>query len=307
MTHHDLLPFPAGERPAASAPAERFRAAFLREASLRGFLPMHADPSRAGGDPLLGALEAVEETGAVRNRSECDFASFAPSAPGGPVAVAVRIRAASEWELLELARLGAAVCARLGAGAARLTAPSGHALHGAARELPASFREALALGEAPVSAEPFRAAVAGVLADGAVVFEAGSLGHLLERPGSKGAAALGLRMRMPAPAPEPPPAPRALVAYFDEAVLPEAFALAEELRAAGVPVLFVAGAKNVAKQLREADRLGATLVVLLGGHEWGRGAVALRDRLAETEREVPLGAVAGELLRAVSASTMDVG
>lgn len=77
-----------------------------------------------------------------------------------------------------------------------------------------------------------------------------------------------------------------VAAAFDSGVAWETFAMACELRAAGLRAYFHHGAKNLRRSFKEADRIGAATIVVLGGHEWERGDVVLRD--AATREEVPV-------------------
>lgn len=71
--------------------------------------------------------------------------------------------------------------------------------------------------------------------------------------------------------------PEVVVTCMDRKRLPEYVAIARELRAAGLSVdLFSGGGGSFAKQLRQADRLGAPVVVIAGGDELKKGVVTLK-------------------------------
>lgn len=83
--------------------------------------------------------------------------------------------------------------------------------------------------------------------------------------------------------------PPVVVAYADAGVFEESMRIALELRAVGIPARIVYRAKNFAAQFREADRLGAAYVVLVGGSEWDSGQVSIRDFATREERAVARG------------------
>ncbi|WP_298919082.1 histidine--tRNA ligase [uncultured Algimonas sp.] len=76
--------------------------------------------------------------------------------------------------------------------------------------------------------------------------------------------------------------PPVLVTVFDRGLLPHYFALASELRAAGIRAEVFTGSGNVTKQLKYADRRGVKLAVLVGSDEHEAGEVTIKD--------LPLGA-----------------
>lgn len=95
-----------------------------------------------------------------------------------------------------------------------------------------------------------------------------------------------------------PPNPAVLVAYLDDGVKYDAFALAEELRRAGVFTEFVYEAKNVKKQFKAAADFNVRYVVLVGGDEWARGEVRIKNFATGEQQDVPrTEAVAGILRR----------
>jgi histidyl-tRNA synthetase len=76
--------------------------------------------------------------------------------------------------------------------------------------------------------------------------------------------------------------PPVLITVFDRGLLPHYFALAAELRSAGIRAEVFTGSGNVTKQLKYADRRGVRLAVLIGSDEAEAGQVTVKD--------LPLGA-----------------
>ena len=68
-----------------------------------------------------------------------------------------------------------------------------------------------------------------------------------------------------------------LVALMDNAMLADALALSQQLRAAGINVETQLEPRKLAKQLQYADRAGIRLVVIRGEDEAARGVVAVKD------------------------------
>ena len=64
-----------------------------------------------------------------------------------------------------------------------------------------------------------------------------------------------------------------------------AFALAETLRAAGIPADLPTGG-TIGKRLKKADRVGIRYAVIIGGDELAGGTVQLRDLGAGVQEEV---------------------
>jgi histidyl-tRNA synthetase len=58
------------------------------------------------------------------------------------------------------------------------------------------------------------------------------------------------------------------------------------LRSAGRRTDFASAAGNLGKQMKRADQLGASRVVLVGGDEWTRGNLKIKDMKNRTESEV---------------------
>ncbi len=99
------------------------------------------------------------------------------------------------------------------------------------------------------------------------------------------------------------PAPRALIAYLDNGVKYDALKMAEELRSQGHAIEFVYRAKNLGKQLSHANKLGANFAVIVGGVEWERGEVSLKNLITRDERAVKIEDVSKILATAAGANS----
>jgi histidyl-tRNA synthetase len=91
------------------------------------------------------------------------------------------------------------------------------------------------------------------------------------------------------------PAPAAsvddLVLPMDEALRPAACGVAARLRAAGRSVDVVLEAKKMKWAFKAAERLGARRLVLVGGDEWARGAVSVKDLATFEQTEMSVEAL----------------
>jgi histidyl-tRNA synthetase len=85
------------------------------------------------------------------------------------------------------------------------------------------------------------------------------------------------------------------VAAVTEDDLPEALAVAHELRDAGLACEFALGGQTLGKQLKLADARGAGRAVVVGPEERARGEVLLKDLRANTQRAVARGELAAAL------------
>ena len=74
-----------------------------------------------------------------------------------------------------------------------------------------------------------------------------------------------------------------------------AVATAMDLRAKGLRVTVSDEARSLKSQLREADRLGAARVVILGPDEVSKRVATVRELDSGAQREVPLDALVKEL------------
>src|SRR3546814_21379 len=88
----------------------------------------------------------------------------------------------------------------------------------------------------------------------------------------------------------------ALVSLLDDAGLDHALALSQQLRAAGLNVETQLEPRKLAKQLQYADRAGIRFVVIRGGDDAARGAVAVKDLRRGEQFEVTEADLAQRLL-----------
>lgn len=102
------------------------------------------------------------------------------------------------------------------------------------------------------------------------------------------------KVALPAPA-----QPAVLVAYLDDGVKYDAFALTEELRRAGIFTEFVYEAKNVKKQFKAASDFNVRFVVLVGGDEWSRGEVRIKNFATGEQQDVPRSEALAQVLARV--------
>ncbi len=91
-----------------------------------------------------------------------------------------------------------------------------------------------------------------------------------------------------------------LVALMDDAMLADALALSQALRAAGLKVETQLEPRKLAKQLQYADRAGIRFAVIRGSDEAARGVVAVRDLQRGEQFEVDAAALAGRLREALA-------
>ena len=68
-----------------------------------------------------------------------------------------------------------------------------------------------------------------------------------------------------------------MVTVFDEDSIFESFKLSSELRRAGLSIYSYPAPEKLAKQLRHADRIGASVALILGPEEIANGSVAVKD------------------------------
>lgn len=69
------------------------------------------------------------------------------------------------------------------------------------------------------------------------------------------------------------------------------FGIAHELRRAGIRTEADYQGRSLKSQFKQADKLGATLMVVVGGDELAQGAVKLRDMVSHEERLVPVDGI----------------
>lgn len=82
------------------------------------------------------------------------------------------------------------------------------------------------------------------------------------------------------------------IACVEEGLRGVAFATAQELRDEGVAAEIDHQARSLKSQFKQADRLGARFVVVVGPDEIAEGAVTIRDMATKTETRTPLGELA---------------
>jgi len=94
----------------------------------------------------------------------------------------------------------------------------------------------------------------------------------------------------------PRPAPDAYLLHQGEGTLEAAFALGEQLRAAGFSVVLHAGGGGLKSQMKKADASGAVLALIVGEDEIKAGAVSVKPlRDARAQQSVPRGELAVRL------------
>lgn len=91
------------------------------------------------------------------------------------------------------------------------------------------------------------------------------------------------------------PVAEVYVAHVDDALAGAVFTLVQELRDGGIAVETDNQARSLKSQFKQADRLGARAVVIVGPDELAVGEVTLRDMTTKDESRVPLGEIAGRL------------
>ncbi len=85
--------------------------------------------------------------------------------------------------------------------------------------------------------------------------------------------------------------------------LSRALALADQLRGGGLTVIVDVMGRGLRAQMKQADRLGAPFVLLLGEEEVRRGVAVLRHMATGKQEEVALDSLAGSLAARVRAAT----
>jgi histidyl-tRNA synthetase len=85
----------------------------------------------------------------------------------------------------------------------------------------------------------------------------------------------------------PLPEPQVYLAYLGEPAKEAAVALGAALRRAGVSVISAVGNKSLKSQLRQANTLGATRVLIIGEEEVRKDMVVLRDMRRGEQQAVP--------------------
>jgi histidyl-tRNA synthetase len=75
------------------------------------------------------------------------------------------------------------------------------------------------------------------------------------------------------------------------------FRVMSELREEGIGATMDLGSRSLKSQLRQAERLGAPYVVIVGPEEWGRETAAIRDMRRREQGDVSLSHLRQELIR----------
>lgn len=82
-----------------------------------------------------------------------------------------------------------------------------------------------------------------------------------------------------------------MVLVMDEALRPAACGVAARLRSVGRCVDLVLEPKKMKWAFKAAERAGAARLILVGGDEWARGAVSVKDLASRQQAEVTLEAL----------------
>ena len=77
----------------------------------------------------------------------------------------------------------------------------------------------------------------------------------------------------------------------------EVFALAHELRAAGIRTEADYQGRSLKSQFKQADKLGARLILVIGGDELAAGKVKVRDMVSHDEELVDRAAIVDAVRR----------
>ncbi|TDB38910.1 MAG: histidine--tRNA ligase [Actinobacteria bacterium] len=85
------------------------------------------------------------------------------------------------------------------------------------------------------------------------------------------------------------------VARVDESLGGAVFTLVQELRDAGIATDTDYQGRSLKSQFKQADRLGARVVVIVGPDELAVGEVTMRDMATKDETRIPLGEIAARL------------
>ncbi len=95
-----------------------------------------------------------------------------------------------------------------------------------------------------------------------------------------------------------PPAPSVTdvyVANIGDERRPDAFTLTQQLRANGVKADSDLCVRSLKAQFKFADKLGARLIVMVGGDEFERGTVRVRNLQTREEQDIPIGEAAEKI------------
>ena len=92
-----------------------------------------------------------------------------------------------------------------------------------------------------------------------------------------------------------PPIAQVFVAAVDDSMAGHAFRITARLRDAGIATEMDHQARSLKSQFKQADRLGAQRVVVVGPDEIAAGQVTVRDMVSREEQAVPIEALAASL------------
>ena len=90
---------------------------------------------------------------------------------------------------------------------------------------------------------------------------------------------------------------RLFVACLGEEAKKKGFPLVQKLRLSGLTVEMDYESKSLKAQMRRADKLEATHVLILGDDELAKGVATMRNMEASTQEEIPLEGLAEQLPR----------
>jgi histidyl-tRNA synthetase len=103
-----------------------------------------------------------------------------------------------------------------------------------------------------------------------------------------------------------PTVTRVLVTVFDAASVPQASALARDLRRGGVSCELFPQVARLKKQFKHAERLAMRWVVVAGPDELSAGTVTIKDLTTGAQESIPRGAAADYLRERISAPNSGV-
>jgi histidyl-tRNA synthetase len=87
-----------------------------------------------------------------------------------------------------------------------------------------------------------------------------------------------------------------MFAVTEPAARARSFQVISALRREGVGATMDLGGRSLKGQMKQADRLDSSWVVIIGPDEWSREVAALRDMRKKEQAEVPLASLHDELL-----------
>jgi histidyl-tRNA synthetase len=93
--------------------------------------------------------------------------------------------------------------------------------------------------------------------------------------------------------------PQVVFVLTEPAAKEPLFGLLSELRRHGIGATMDLGGRSLKGQMRQADRIGAEWVVIVGPDEWSRRVSAVRDMVSQTQEEVELDRLRDNLLARV--------